>query len=346
MNNALHPPARPQVARLEVEDLHVRFDTDEGSVLAVNGVSFALQAGEVLALVGESGCGKSMTAMAVLGLLPPTATPSGSIRLEGRDISGLSQRELRAIRGRDISMIFQEPMTSLNPVFTVGHQIGEVLRRHEGLGRKEARARAIELLDLVRIPSARTRVDEYPHQMSGGMRQRVMIAMAVACNPKVLLADEPTTALDVTIQAQILDIMRDLRQELGTSIVMITHDLGVVADIADRVVVMYAGHVAETGTVDAVFANPQHPYTLGLLGSVPRPDLVLADVQDRLAEIPGVVPTLRQPATECVFAPRCPRADKNCLVRMPELTETAPGQRAACVHPGPAEAEQREAVRV
>jgi len=330
--------------RLEVENLHVRFDTDEGSVLAVNGVSFALQAGEVLALVGESGCGKSMTAMAVLGLLPPTATPSGSIRLEGRDISGLSQRELRAIRGREISMIFQEPMTSLNPVFTVGHQIGEVLRRHEGLSRKQARARAIELLDLVRIPSAPTRVDEYPHQMSGGMRQRVMIAMAVACNPKVLLADEPTTALDVTIQAQILDIMRDLRHELGTSIVMITHDLGVVADIADRVVVMYAGHVAETGTVDAVFANPQHPYTVGLLGSVPRPDLVLADVQDRLAEIPGVVPTLRQPPTECVFAPRCPRADQSCLTRMPELTETAPGQRAACVHPGPAEAEQREAV--
>jgi peptide/nickel transport system ATP-binding protein len=204
----------------------------------------------------------------------------------------------------------------------------------------------VELLDLVRIPAAATRVDEYPHQMSGGMRQRVMIAMAVACNPKVLLADEPTTALDVTIQAQILDIMRDLRQELGTSIVMITHDLGVVADIADRVVVMYAGHVAETGTVDAVFANPQHPYTLGLLGSVPRPDLVLADVQERLAEIPGVVPTLRQPPTECVFAPRCPRADESCLTRMPELTETAPGQRAACVHPGPAEAEQKEAVRV
>ncbi|HET7356120.1 MAG TPA: ABC transporter ATP-binding protein [Nocardioidaceae bacterium] len=330
--------------RLEVEDLHVRFDTDEGSVLAVNGVSFTLQAGEVLALVGESGCGKSMTAMAMLGLLPPTATPSGSIRLEGQDISGFSQRELQAIRGRDISMIFQEPMTSLNPVFTVGHQIGEVLRRHEGLSRKQARARAVELLDLVRIPSAHTRVDEYPHQMSGGMRQRVMIAMAVACNPKVLLADEPTTALDVTIQAQILDIMRDLRHELGTSIVMITHDLGVVADIADRVVVMYAGHVAETGTVDAVFANPQHPYTLGLLGSVPRPDLVLADVQDRLAEIPGVVPTLRQPPSECVFAPRCPRADQTCLTRMPELTETAPGQRAACVHPGPAEAEQREAV--
>ena len=324
--------------RLEVEDLRVRFDTDEGAVLAVNGVSFAVEDGEVLALVGESGCGKSMTAMATLGLLPPTATRTGSIRLEGREISGLGQHALRGIRGREISMIFQEPMTSLNPVFTVGHQIGEVLRRHEGMSRKQARARAVELLELVRIPAAATRVDEYPHQMSGGMRQRVMIAMAVACNPKVLLADEPTTALDVTIQAQILDIMRDLRAELGTSVVMITHDLGVVADIADRVVVMYAGHVAETGTVDAVFANPQHPYTLGLLGSVPRPDLVLADAQDRLTEIPGIVPTLRQPPTECVFAPRCPRADHPCLAEMPALVDTAPGQQAACVHPGATDA--------
>ena len=339
------PMTQPRQPRLEVEDLRVRFDTDEGAVLAVNGVSFEVGAGEVLALVGESGCGKSMTAMATLGLLPPTATRTGSIRLEGQEISTLGQKEMRAIRGREISMIFQEPMTSLNPVFTVGHQIGEVLRRHEGMSRSAARGRAVELLDLVRIPAARTRVDEYPHQMSGGMRQRVMIAMAVACNPKVLLADEPTTALDVTIQAQILEIMRDLRQELGTSVVIITHDLGVVADIAERVVVMYAGHVAETGTVEAVFANPQHPYTLGLLGSVPRPDLVLTDAQDRLTEIPGVVPTLRRPPTECVFAPRCPRADDRCLAKMPELAETAPGQRAACVHPGPTDAERREVAR-
>ena len=337
--------AHEQTPRLEVEDLRVRFDTDEGTVLAVNGISFAVQPGEVLSLVGESGCGKSMTAMAILGLLPPTATCTGSIRLEGQDISAMNTRAMREIRGREISMIFQEPMTSLNPVFTVGFQIGEVLRRHEGLSRGHARARAVELLDLVRIPAAATRVDEYPHQMSGGMRQRVMIAMAVACNPKVLLADEPTTALDVTIQAQILDIMRDLRHELDTSIVMITHDLGVVADIADRVVVMYAGHVAETGAADDVFANPQHPYTLGLLGSVPRPDLVLADVRERLAEIPGIVPTLRQPPTECVFLPRCPRADGPCRQQMPALVETAPGQRAACVHPGPAAAERREAVR-
>jgi peptide/nickel transport system ATP-binding protein len=323
-------------ARLEVEDLRVRFDTDEGQVLAVNGVSFSVAPGEVVALVGESGCGKSMTAMATMGLLPATASTTGSVQLEGRELSGLSAKEMRQIRGREISMIFQEPMTSLNPVFTVGYQISEVLRRHEGLSRADARQRAVELLDLVRIPAPEQRVDEYPHQMSGGMRQRVMIAMAVACNPKVLLADEPSTALDVTIQAQILDIMRDLRRDLGTSIVMITHDLGVVADIADRVVVMYAGHVVETGTVDRLFAAPQHPYTVGLLGSVPRPDLALADAQSRLAEIPGIVPTLRRPPGACVFAPRCPRADDPCLTRMPPLTELGDGQRAACVHPGPA----------
>jgi peptide/nickel transport system ATP-binding protein len=324
--------------RLQVRDLRVTFDTDEGPVLAVNGVSFDVAAGEVLALVGESGRGKSMTAMSLMGLLPPTATRTGSLQLEGRELATLRPRDMREIRGRDISMIFQEPMTSLNPVFTVGYQIGEVLRRHEGMNRKQARARAVELLDLVRIPAPERRVDEYPHQMSGGMRQRVMIAMAVACNPKVLLADEPTTALDVTIQAQILDIMRDLRQALDTSIVIITHDLGVVADIAERVVVMYAGHVVETGSVEDVFARPQHPYTLGLLGSVPRPDQVLLDGQDRLAEIPGIVPTLRSEPEECVFAPRCPRATQGCREAMPALATTAPGQEAACIHPGPAPA--------
>jgi peptide/nickel transport system ATP-binding protein len=321
--------------RLCVEDLHVRFDSDDGTVLAVNGVSFEVGEGEVLALVGESGCGKSMTAMALLGLLPPTATRTGSIRLSGRELTGLREQEMRELRGREISIIFQEPMTSLNPVFTVGYQVAEVLRRHEGLSRRAAQARAVELLELVRIPAPRQRVDEYPHQMSGGMRQRVMIAMAVACNPKVLLADEPTTALDVTIQAQILDIMRDLREQLGTSVVIITHDLGVVADIADRVVVMYAGHVVETGVVDDVFARPQHPYTNGLLGSVPRPDLAPTSASNRLIEIPGIVPTLRRPPHECVFAPRCPRADDVCRRDMPALVETAPGQRAACVHPGP-----------
>ena len=323
-------------ARLEVSDLRVRFDTDEGPVLATSGVSFSLAPGGVLALVGESGCGKSVTAMALLGLLPPTATATGSVRLEGQELIGLPQRHLRRIRGREMSMIFQEPMTSLNPAFTVGYQIAEVLRRHEGLDRTAARARAVELLDLVRIPEPAKRVREFPHQLSGGMRQRVMIAMAVACNPKVLLADEPTTALDVTIQAQVLDIMRDLREQLGTSIVLITHDLGVVADIAEDVVVMYAGHVVESGGVDPVFAAPQHPYTNGLLGSVPRPDLGLADGQDRLREIPGFVPVLREPPGACVFAPRCPRADEPCREAMPALDERAPGQYAACVHPGPA----------
>jgi peptide/nickel transport system ATP-binding protein len=321
--------------RLSVSDLTVRFESDEGNVLAVDGVSFAVRPGGVVALVGESGCGKSVTAMSILGLLPATATRTGSVQLEGRELSGLSERALREVRGREISMIFQEPMTSLNPSFTVGFQIGEVLRRHMGVSRAEARARAIELLDLVRIPAADKRVQDYPHQMSGGMRQRVMIAMAVACDPQVLLADEPTTALDVTIQAQVLDIMRDLRDRLGTSIVMITHDLGVVADIADDVVVMYAGHVVESGDVDSVFANPQHPYTIGLLGSVPRPDLGRGDGTARLREIPGIVPTLHARPDKCVFAPRCPRADDDCLAAMPTLEETAPGQLAACVHPGP-----------
>ena len=331
--------------RLQVSDLRVRFDTDEGPVYAVNGVSFTVEPGEVLALVGESGCGKSMTAMAMLGLLPATATSSGSVRLEDRELAGLPPAKMRQIRGRQLSMIFQEPMTSLNPVFTVGYQIGEVLRRHEGLSRRQARARAVELLDLVRIPAPEQRVHEYPHQMSGGMRQRVMIAMAVACNPQVLLADEPSTALDVTIQAQILDIMRDLRQRLGTSIVIITHDLGVVADIADRVVVMYAGHVVETGTVGQIFAEPQHPYTIGLLNSLPRPDLALQHEQDRLAEIPGIVPTLRTPPESCVFAPRCPRADDPCLVEMPPLIPLGNAQSAACVHPGPARSTTSEEAR-
>lgn len=323
-------------ARLEVTGLRVRFDTDEGSVLAANGVSFSLRPGGVLAIVGESGCGKSVTAMAILGLLPPTATREGSVKLEGRELVGLSQRRMRQIRGRELSMIFQEPMTSLNPAFTVGFQIAEVLRRHEALDRAAARWRAAELLDLVRIPEPGKRAGEYPHQMSGGMRQRVMIAMAVACNPKVLLADEPTTALDVTIQAQVLDIMRDLREQLGTSIVLITHDLGVVADIAEDVVVMYAGHVVESGDVDTLFANPRHPYTIGLLGAVPRPDLGAGDGRGRLREIPGFVPTLREPPEACVFAPRCPRADADCRRAMPALRGQAPGQHAACVHPGPA----------
>jgi peptide/nickel transport system ATP-binding protein len=321
-------------ARLEVEDLSVRFRTDEGPVLAVSDLSFSVDDGEILALVGESGCGKSMTAMALLDLIPPNATRTGRIQLSGRDISNLPVKEMQEIRGREMSMIFQEPMTSLNPAFTIGYQVSEVLRRHEGLSRAEARDRAVELLDLVRMPAAAKRVKEYPHQLSGGMRQRVMIAIAVACNPKVLIADEPTTALDVTIQAQILDIMRDLRTRLGTSVIIITHDLGVVADIADEVLVMYAGHKIEAGPTDALFAHPQHPYTLGLLGAVPRPDLIASGGDQRLREIAGIVPVMRSEPTACVFAPRCPRADDTCLASMPPLGTTAPEQHVACFHPG------------
>jgi peptide/nickel transport system ATP-binding protein len=324
--------------RLAVNDLSVRFATDEGGVLAVDRMSFSVEPGEVLALVGESGCGKSVTAMSVLRLLPSIATMTGSITLEGTELTSLSTAQMREIRGRDISMIFQEPMTSLNPSYTIGFQIGEVLKRHEGMSRKQARDRAIELLELVRMPAPGARVKEYPHQLSGGMRQRVMIAMAVACSPKVLIADEPTTALDVTIQAQILDILRDLRQRVGASIVLITHDLGVVADIADRVEVMYAGHKVESGPVDELFANPQHPYTIGLLGAVPRPDLA-GGVQDRLQEIPGLVPVLRGKPKSCVFAPRCSRATDECREAMPPLELVRLRQHAACVHPGRRDAE-------
>src|ERR1700716_522497 len=274
--------------RLQVEDLSVQFNTDEGPVLAVDRMSFTVEPREVLALVGESGCGKSVTSMSILRLLPRLASVTGSIKLEGQELTSMSEASIREIRGRYISMIFQEPMTSLNPSFTVGFQIGEVLRRHEGMTRRQSQVRAVELLELVRMPAPKARLREYPHQLSGGMRQRVMIAMAVACSPKVLIADEPTTALDVTIQAQILDILRDLRQEVGTSILLITHDLGVVADIADRVEIMYAGHQIESGPVDDLFANPQHPYTIGLLGAVARPDLLGQNRFRRLHETSGV----------------------------------------------------------
>lgn len=321
--------------RLEVADLRVQLQTDDGPVLAVNGVSFGVAAGEVLALVGESGCGKSMTALSILDLLPANATRAGRIVLDERDLTALAPKQMRAMRGRAISMIFQEPMTSLNPAFTVGFQIAEVLRQHERLSRRRARERAIELLDRVGIPSASRRVDEYPHQLSGGMRQRAMIAMAVACNPRVLIADEPTTALDVTIQAQILDILRELQSAIGASIIMITHDLGVVADIARRVIVMYAGHMIESGPVEAVFASPLHPYTIGLLGAVPRRAGAQPARDTRLQEIPGLVPTLREAPTHCVFAARCPRASATCWRFRPEFMQHGPDHWAACFHPGP-----------
>jgi peptide/nickel transport system ATP-binding protein len=322
---------------LSVQDLRVQFATEDGPVFAVNGVSFDLAAGEIIALVGESGCGKSVTAMAVPGLLAPTATVTGRVLLEGRDLLELSAKDLRSVRGKDVSFVFQEPMTSLNPAFTVGKQIREVLQRHEGLSKKAAQARAVELLQLVRIPAPERRVDEYPHQLSGGMRQRVMIAIAVACGPKVLVADEPTTALDVTIQAGVLDILRDLRDELGTAIVLITHDLGVVADLADKVVVMYAGRPVEQAEVHELFAHPQHPYTNGLLGAVPHREQGVELVAGRrLSEIPGLVPALRSDPDECVFAPRCSRRTDVCVSRRPPLEPVRPGHPAACFHPGEA----------
>ncbi|HXK12992.1 MAG TPA: ABC transporter ATP-binding protein [Gaiellaceae bacterium] len=317
---------------LEVQDLSVRFDTDDGAVHAVDRLSFSLEQGEVLGVVGESGCGKSVSAMSLLQLLPETAHVSGSADFDGLDLISAPASRLREIRGHEIAFVFQEPMTSLNPSFRIGNQIAEVLRRHLGLNRAQARLRTIELLDLVRIPAPERRVDEYPHQLSGGMRQRVMIAMALACDPKILIADEPTTALDVTIQAGILDLMRDIRERLGTAIVLITHNLGVVADIADRVIVMYAGRKVEEALVGELYAHPQHPYTIGLLGAIPRPGA--ADEQGRLREIPGRVPSLAELPAACAFAPRCPRADDRTRSERPELREIRRAHLVACFHPG------------
>jgi len=319
---------------LEVTDLSVRFDTDDGPVHAVDRLSFTLAPGEVLGIVGESGCGKSVTCMSLVRLLPETAAISGRAVFDGTDLLALSQRRLRQVRGRQISFVFQEPMTSLNPVFKVGRQIGEVLTKHLGLTRGEARERTIELLRLVRIPAPERRLDEYPHQLSGGMRQRVMIAMALACDPKVLIADEPTTALDVTIQASVLDLLRDVRERLGTAIVLITHNLGVVADIADRVLVMYAGRKAEEAPVADLYTAPQHPYTIGLLGAIPRPQDG-EDTARRLREIPGRVPSLRELPAMCAFADRCPRADELSRSQVPELRVVRPEHLVACFHPGP-----------
>jgi peptide/nickel transport system ATP-binding protein len=320
------------MALLEVSELSVRFQTDDGAVQAVDRVSFTLEPEQVLAIVGESGCGKSVTAMSMLRLLPPWATVSGTARFDGRDLLDMRESELRGIRGREIAFVFQEPMTSLNPALTVRRQIGEVLRRHLGMSGDQARERTVELLDLVGIPAPRRRLDEYPHQLSGGMRQRVMIAMALACDPKVLIADEPTTALDVTIQAGILDLVRDIRERLGTAIVLITHNLGVVADIADRVVVMYAGRKVEEAEVHELFAHPQHPYTVGLLAAIPR--IAHGEGRRRLQEIPGIVPSLPEPPPQCTFAPRCPRADERSRSEEPPLREVRPDHHVACFHPG------------
>ena len=323
---------------LEVENLQTHFRTPDGVNRAVDGVSFHVEEGETLAVVGESGCGKSVTANSILRLVPePPGKIAGSIRFRGTDLLKLSEREMRKIRGNDISMIFQEPMTSLNPVLTVGRQLGETLRLHERLGRREADDRAVEMLRLVGIPEAKRRLDEYPHQMSGGMRQRVMIAIALSCRPKLLLADEPTTALDVTIQAQILDLMKDLKTKIGAAIVLITHDLGIVAEVAERVMVMYAGRKVEEAAVGPLYRNPRHPYTQGLFGAVPKLGSSLSGTQTRLAEIPGVVPSLKQRIVGCVFAGRCAQATDLCRQVAPALELKAPGHVAAC-HYAPKEA--------
>jgi peptide/nickel transport system ATP-binding protein len=319
------------MALLEVENLQTHFRTPDGVNRAVDGVSFDVAAGETLAIVGESGCGKSVTAMSILRLIPePPGKMAGAIRFQGRDLLKLSEAEMQAIRGNEISMIFQEPMTSLNPVLNVGRQIGETLRLHQGLSAREAEAKAVEMLTLVGIPEPQRRVREYPHQLSGGMRQRVMIAIALACNPKLLIADEPTTALDVTIQAQILDLMRDLKHRVGAAIVLITHDLGVVAEVAERVVVMYAGRKVEEAAVGPLFRAPRHPYTQGLLGSVPKLGSSLTGTETRLAEIPGMVPSLKAKIPGCVFASRCPYATDLCVQVAPALELKAPGHLAAC----------------
>ncbi len=320
---------------LDVEDLRTYFYLRHGVLKAVDGVSFQLKPHETLAIVGKSGCGKSMTALSLMRLIPdpPGKIVSGSVKLAGRDLIALDEPAMRRVRGKDISMIFQEPMTSLNPVMTVGNQIAEALLLHEGLSRSDAMRRALDILRLVRMPEPEQRLREYPHQLSGGMRQRVMIAMALACNPKVLLADEPTTALDVTIQAQILDIILDLQKKLGTAVILITHDLGVVAETAQRVIVMYAGRKVEEALVGELFARPLHPYTHGLMASIPRLELMrggAGQTKARLEEIKGIVPALTNLPAGCTFAPRCPHAIDKCRREFPPYEEKSPGHWAAC----------------
>jgi oligopeptide/dipeptide ABC transporter ATP-binding protein len=326
---------------LSVENLRVRFWTQRGTVHAVNGISFEIAAGETLGLVGESGCGKSVTSLALLGILPRAGRiASGTARFGDRDLLKLSDGELRRIRGREIAIIFQDPMTSLNPVLTVGRQIREPLETHFGMDRKAAEMRAAELLDQVGIPAARSRVNDYPHQFSGGMRQRAMIAMALACEPKLLIADEPTTALDVTIQAQILNLLRELVAERDTALVLITHDLGVVAGMCERVHVMYAGMFMETGSAEQVFDTPRHPYTLGLLQSVPRLD---APRGRKLQPIEGAPRDMLQAPAYCAFAPRCSYEVAQSRLEVPPLVEVEPGHHVACFNPVPADAWAREA---
>ncbi len=314
---------------LEVKDLHVSFNTYAGEVKAVRGVNFHVNRGEAVAIVGESGCGKSVTAQSLMKLIPtpPGVYKNGEILFNGEDLIKKSNKEMEAIRGQEMGMIFQDPMTSLNPTMTIGNQIMEGLIKHQNMSKAAARERAIELLTMVGIPQPERRVNQYPHEFSGGMRQRAMIAISLACSPKLLIADEPTTALDVTIQAQILDLMKDLQKKTGTSIILITHDLGVVAEMCERVIVMYAGKVIETGTVDDIFYHPQHPYTKGLLRSVPRLDL---NRDEPLTPIFGTPPDLLKPPVGCGFTARCDSAMRVCQQYDPELKEISGTQRAAC----------------
>ncbi|CAD5374556.1 dipeptide transporter; ATP-binding component of ABC superfamily [Rubrivivax sp. A210] len=323
------------MALLEIKGLKTHFKTDDGWLHAVDGVDLALDAGETLCVVGESGCGKSVTAKTVMKLIdmPPGKIVAGQVLWQGRDLVPMSAAEMQKIRAKEIAIIFQEPMTSLNPVYSVGEQIAESVRLHEGLSRKEAMNRAVEMLGLVRIPTPERRVYDYPHQFSGGMRQRVMIAIALACNPKLLIADEPTTALDVTIQAQILDLIAELKSRLGMAVMLITHAMGVVAETAQRVVVMYAGQVVEEAPVDELFARPRHPYTQGLIRSIPRIDTA-ATHKVRLEAIAGTVPRLIAPGPGCRFAARCRHARPACSQATPALREVAPGHKVACILEG------------
>ena len=320
-------------ALLEIENLRVELTTRDGSAPVIDDLSFSLNAGETVSFVGESGCGKSMTALAIMGLLPAgiAKVTAGAIRFDGEDLTKASDERMRDIRGNEISMIFQEPMTSLNPVFTIGEQIAEVLRRHQKLDTSQALSRATELLDSVRIPNAKGRIHDYPHQMSGGQRQRVMIAIALACQPRVLIADEPTTALDVTVQAQIFDLMRDLSKEFGTATILITHDMGAVAEMAERMVVMYAGRKIESGSVDQVIDHPRHPYTKGLISCVPHLLDTLTDHRPQLAEIEGIVPSLIDFGRDaCLYAPRCSLADEKCSSQRPVYHVEASEHESAC----------------
>jgi peptide/nickel transport system ATP-binding protein len=322
----------PNESLLHIRGLKTYFDTDDGMVQAVDGVDLTIGRGETLCVVGESGSGKTVTALSVLKLIamPPGRIVGGEILWQGRDLVPLDADEINRVRAKEIAIVFQEPMTSLNPVYTIGDQITEVIQLHQGLGRRAALKRAIEMLSLVQIPNPQRRINDYPHHFSGGMRQRVMIAMALSCNPKLLIADEPTTALDVTIQAQILDLLQDMKSRFGMSIMLITHAMGVVAEVAQRVVVMYAGKVVEEAPVDRLFAKPAHPYTQGLIRSIPRIDLAAAR-KERLETIAGVVPQLIDPPVGCRFAPRCRFAIDECRRAQPELREIEPGHKAACI---------------